>query len=232
MIPARLVLSGDGLPAFNMEADETLFRSVLAGGPPTLRFYAWNPPSLSLGRFQEDPPEATLAACRAAGIGIVRRPTGGRGVLHHREITYSLTSRCEGPFAGAGLVETYRIIAGALVRGLARLGAEVVEGGRDRSRRSDPNCFAAPARREITWHGRKLAGSAQVREREGFLQHGALLLSVDRPLWRAVFPGEDPSETAVGLDEVLGRQVLFDEAAAALAEGFSEILGLDLNRDG
>lgn len=211
-----------------MAVDMALFCGVLSGGNAVLRFYGWDPPGLSLGRFQRRLEGIDLEACRAAGIPLVRRPTGGRAVLHHRELTYSIASRFEGPFAAGGILETYSRIADALAAGLALLGVTVGRAaGRASGRRDSPNCFSDASPRELTWRGRKLCGSAQRRERGGFLQHGSLLKAVDPELWRRVFAVRDGA-AAASLGEILGREPGEEELAGALRRGFEQVLGVTL----
>ncbi len=223
------IVAWEGTPPPDKADWIRVLRGVLAGASPFLRFYGWDPPGLSLGRFQRRLEGVRLGACRAAGIPVVRRPTGGRAVLHHRELTYSVGARYEGPFASGGILEVYGRVAGALAAGLARLGVEAAEAGRHPGASpGSPNCFAAPSQRELTWGGRKLCGSAQRREREGFLQHGSLLVEIDGGLWEEVFGLPPASRAAVGLREILGRVPAPGELEEALGKGFEEALGIAL----
>jgi lipoate-protein ligase A len=214
-----------------MALDEALLRSRLRGeGPPTVRFYAWAPPTVSLG-YGQPLDGVDLAACARLGLGLVRRPTGGSALLHESpalEVTYSVVAR-DGDFPGAGdLLETYRVLGRGLAAGLARLGApaEAVPIARARAGPTPAFCFARTGSYEIAVRGRKLVGSAQRRQGGGFLQHGTLLLDAAPERLRAVFPG--PADLLAGvttLAAVLGRPVGFDEAVAALAAGLAEVLG-------
>ncbi len=229
----RLIIDGPGHPAFNLAVDEVLFRGCLAGGKPFLRFYRWTPPGLSLGRFQRDLGGIDLDFCRREGIPVVRRPTGGRAVLHQHEITYSIGARHGSSFGDGGIMGTYHRIAEGLAVGLSLLGLEVAMAGRGRGiHPRSPNCFAASSGFELTWGGRKLVGSAQVREREGFLQHGSILLEVENNTWRGVFgAGEDMAGSAVGLKEAIGRDVDFESLIHAVREGFSRTVGISFTVD-
>jgi lipoate-protein ligase A len=212
-----------------MALDEVLFRDCLEGSSPVLRLYGWDPPGLSLGRFQKEPTGLDLDFCRRAGILPVRRMTGGRAVLHHREVTYSLTSRYEPPFGESGIIQTYSLIARGLASGLAGLGIPVEVAGRRSGKGSGtPDCFRGVSVREITSGGRKLVGSAQVRERFGFLQHGSILISVDRELWADVFPDTRPAPLESGIESILERPVGTEEVEEAILKGFKDNLGLDL----
>jgi lipoate-protein ligase A len=222
-----------------MAIDEAILGAVVAGAtPPTLRFYGWAPPCLSLGRSQPLA-DADLVACRAAGVHVVRRPSGGRAILHTDELTYSLALMADDPRAGEGVVDGYRRLSEGLLAGLERLGAAASQAvgqgshGAAAGSAATPICFETPSNYEITARGRKLVGSAQWRARGGVLQHGTLPLCGDlvrivdclaldaaaRAAQRACV-----RERAATLEEVLGRAVSFAEAAGALAYGFSDAL--------
>jgi lipoyl(octanoyl) transferase len=219
----------------NMALDEALLESRLAGsGPPTLRFFAWAPPNLSLGYGQALDGRIDLRAAAALGIGLVRRPTGGSAILHEgpdREVTYSVVAAA-GDFPGADdLLETYRWIGAALERGLGGLGAPAAMVP---VQPSDPAsmpafCFARTGSYELEVEGRKLVGSAQRRQGSGFLQHGSIMLGAAPDRLRRVFPGEaDPLRGMTTVEAVLGRRPSFDETVAALAEGFRATPSVEL----
>jgi lipoate-protein ligase A len=218
--------------ASNMAIDEALLRARLTGeSPPTIRFFGWAPPAVSLGYGQALDGAIDLAACLRLGIGLVRRPTGGSALLHETpdaELTYSVVAR-GGDFPGADdLLETYRVIGTGLAAGLRRLGAaaEVVPLVRQRRGPTPTFCFARTGSYEIAAGGKKLVGSAQRRQGGGLLQHGSLLLTADPARLRAVFPYvEHPLAGVATLGAVLGRSAGFDEVAAALAAGMAEVLG-------
>lgn len=221
--------------AANMALDEALLLGRLRhGSPPTLRFFAWAPPTVSLGYGQPLDDRIDTRAAEAMGVGLVRRPTGGSAILHEGpdlEITYSVAAAA-GDFEGAGdLLETYRWIAAGLLAGLRALGAAV---DMVPVQPSDPRampafCFARTGSFELEVDGRKLVGSAQRRQGTAFLQHGAIMLGAERARLRRVFPGgADPLATMTTLEAVLGRRPRFDEAAQALADGFRTAHGLAL----
>jgi lipoate-protein ligase A len=213
--------------AMNMALDEALLESRLAdAAPPTLRFFAWDPATVSLGYGQALDARIDVAAAAALGIGLVRRPTGGSAILHEGpdlELTYSVTARA-GDFEGADdLLETYRWIGRALAAGLRGLSApvEMVP-----VQPSDPAamptfCFARTGSYELEIDGLKVVGSAQRRQGTGFLQHGAVMLGAAPDRLRRVFPGtRDPLAGMTTLEAVLGRRPGFEETLSALAEGF------------
>jgi lipoate-protein ligase A len=212
--------------ATNMAIDEALWRGRHAEtSPPTVRFYGWDPPTVSVGYGQPLDRHVDAAACRRWGVGLVRRPTGGSAIYHdgpERELTYCVTATADDLGVGGDLLETYRWIARALVRGLNALGAgaEVVPAGRGPG--PDPAfCFARTGAFEIEVAGRKLVGSAQRRLGASFLQHGAVLLAVDAPRLSALFPTtRDPLATLTTLEAAIGRRPTFDEVARALTDAF------------
>jgi lipoate-protein ligase A len=221
----------------NMAVDEALLRSRIDGaGPPTVRLYGWRPATVSLGYAQPLDAAVDLARCAALGVGLVRRPTGGSAILHEPpacEVTYSVVGRA-GDFPGADdVLETYRVIGRGLAAGLRRLGVPAELAPLVRGRRAGALapafCFGRTGAYELAIEGRKVAGSAQRRQRGAFLQHGAVVLDADASRIRAVFPGEaDPLARMTTLAEALGRRPTFDEVAAALAAGLAEALGARL----
>jgi lipoate-protein ligase A len=223
--------------ATNMAVDEALLRArSRASGAPTVRFYGWRPATVSLGYAQPLDDTVDRTRCRALGIGLVRRPTGGSAILHEppeREVTYSVVAR-EGDFPGADdVLETYRVIGQGLAAGLGRLGVAAELAPLVRGRRAGAGspafCFRRAGAYEIAVGGRKLVGSAQRRQRGCFLQHGSVLLDADPARIRAVFPSEaEPAAGMVTLAGVLGRSPGFDAVAEALAAGLEEALGARL----
>jgi len=234
----RLIADTGRTGAWNMAVDEAILQAVAGGNSPaTLRFYGWEPPCLSLGRSQPHS-EADLRACAKAGSGHVRRPTGGRAILHKDELTYSICLPLDDPRAAGDIVESYRRLSEGMAEGLRLLGVGVERA----EPRSDSDgvsaaCFDAPAGHEITVGGRKLLGSAQSRVRGALLQHGSLPLFGDiaaivdfltlparqRQALRARLRA-----TALTLEEAAGRRVAFHEAAKALRQGISEALNVRL----
>src|SRR5919201_363204 len=175
----RLIRDPPASGAWNMAVDEVLLDGVAAGtAPPTLRFYGWKPPCLSLGYFQSfDVVDA--AACRELGIDIVRRPTGGRAILHDRELTYSIALPASVLGHDRGILPSYHRISRALQAGLAELGVATTmapQSAAPTMQEHGPICFDRPSAHEILLYGRKLVGSAQVRRSDALLQHGSILI--------------------------------------------------------
>jgi lipoate-protein ligase A len=232
--PWRLLVTEATDGATNMAIDEALWRSRQLGeAPPTLRFFAWDPPTLSLGYGQALDAAVSIETARRLGVGMVRRPTGGSAIYHdgpERELTYTVVGTNEDLGVTTDLLEAYRWIARALARGLRALGvpAEIV--ATPRAKGSAPAfCFARTGRYELELDGKKLVGSAQRRRGPCFLQHGSVLLDADAPRLRALFPTTaDPMASLTTLAAALGRRPGFDEVAAALGAAFEAEHGLSL----
>lgn len=237
----RLIYDSPAPGAVNMAADEAILAAVSRGEqPPTLRLYGWVPPCLSLGYGQRarDVDRARLAAL---GWDIVRRPTGGSAILHTDELTYSVALPIDHDLARGGIVESYRRLSEGLQAALIKLGAQ------PRAQRAESPlppgvvCFETPSHYEITVAGRKLIGSAQVRRKHGLLQHGTLPLTGDitRICEALVYPDDAVRAAAkaavhsraITLSEALafserGREVGWQTAAEAIAQGFAEAFGI------
>lgn len=198
-----------------------------------LRLYRWDIPTVSIGHHQQPERAADIAHCAANGIPIVRRPTGGRAVLHDRELTYAVVSSDDRFFPLQSLDLTYMVIARALQKGLSRLGiwSDLATGGRaiGSSTRLDLKnpCFASASRHELLVGGRKITGSAQRRLKRSFLQHGSIPLELNVPaMARALGVAEGLiAATTISVSEATGRTVTFDELAEALKGGFEEVFG-------
>src|SRR5438046_5235009 len=220
----RVLVTEPADGATNMAVDETLWRGRRAGtSPPTIRFFGWAPPTVSLGYGQPLDRHVNVEACRRLGVGLVRRPTGGSAIYHdgpERELTYSVVATTDDLGGARDLGETYRWIARALVAGLRALGAPVAMVAVARG--GDPTpafCFARTGGDELEVDGRKIVGSAQRRRGRCFLQHGSGLLGGDAPRLRELFPTtRDPLATLTTLEATLGHRPKFDDVAAALPQ--------------
>jgi lipoate-protein ligase A len=192
----------------------------LAGAEAVLRLYRWARPTLSLGR-NEPAAIYPIEAMRSKGMDVVRRPTGGRAVLHDAELTYAIVA----PAAAWGPRAAYRAIHDALAAALRSLGAPVaVSEGSVRALGPEAGpCFRSPAAGEVVAAGRKLVGSAQARIGEALLQHGSILLGGSQlALGGETGPHSDPGP--VTLSELVPH-VSIDEVAAAVAESLRMRLG-------
>lgn len=220
----ELIYDREPLPgSWNMAVDEFLFHEARKSGKTFLRFYTWLRPTASLGCSQEISRVLNLEECRKRGVDVVRRMTGGKLVLHHFEVTYSVASARTDIF-GATLEDSYRLISEALVQGLRLMGlpAELASSTPSGYARSHLPCFSYPARHEVVVNGRKAIGSAQKRSGSGFLQHGSIPLVKELELLAAISPGFDPAraESIASLSDELGRTVQYHQAVDFLVEGF------------
>lgn len=212
-----------------MAVDEAIATAFSEGRvPPTLRLYGWAVPSVSFGSFQKWEPDWKDLAERGA-LRFVRRITGGRALLHDRELTYSVVASTKDPLFSEGIKGTFYAIAEGLLAGLRSLGVEADLYAPPRSRRierpSNPLCFSSTSWYEITAQGRKLIGSAQRRWTKHFLQHGSLILE----------KGSDrvfSSENQIGLCELLPRLPDDEALRGALREGFESALSIRLEEGG
>ncbi|MGA2504052.1 MAG: biotin/lipoate A/B protein ligase family protein [Anaerolineales bacterium] len=236
----RLVSTPAAHGAWNMAVDEAILEAVgQRASPPTLRLYAWEPACLSLG-YAQPLTDVDITRLRAYGWELVRRPTGGRAILHTDELTYSVIAPLDEPRVAGGVLESYSRLAAALVEALRllKLPVEIHEQAVGKSKTPNPVCFEVPSTSEITVGGKKLVGSAQARRKEGILQHGSLPLNGDltRILLALVFSDEEARrhaadrllERATTVETALGRVISWDEAAKAFTAAFSSVLGLTL----
>jgi lipoate-protein ligase A len=211
----RLLLSPPRSAVANMAIDEALMDRAARTGEAVLRVYAWEAPSLSLGRHQAARDTYSPTRAQELGVQVVRRPTGGRALLHWREVTYSVVA----PVTIGELRESYARINRLLLDGLGRLGvrAELARPAGRSPLPGDAPCFEVPVEGELVLDGRKLVGSAQWRDRGALLQHGSILVDDDQPmLARLATRPIPPAPPAATLREALGRAPSTGEVAGAL----------------
>jgi len=223
-----------------MARDMALLERVAAGsGQPVLRLYGWDPPCLSLGRHQGPAEAADLEFCREEGIDVVRRPTGGRALLHHLERTYSVVAPLGRDPLPARLQEAYRTICGALVRACRALGVDAeLTGGEVNLQLPRPNtavpCFEAPASGEVVVGGRKLIGSAMRAHGGAILQHGAILLDWDGRLQAGAMGLDDDSGLRPHITTLaaeLGTAPARERLDEVVVQAFAEELEIDFDEE-
>jgi len=227
----------------NMAIDQAIAEACAAGdSPPTLRFYQWNPPAITIGRHQD---AAKIDHDRTAELGyeIVRRSTGGRAILHIDELTYSVAASKEHPLMQGGVMDSYLRISNALVAGLRNLNvaAEKAEADVRAGKDISAACFEVPSAYEISVGQRKLLGSAQSRRAGYVLQHGTLPLTGDikRLVSILALPtaekdalAEQLADRACTLAYALqvddeSPQLHFGVVATAIRDGFRDELGVE-----
>lgn len=234
----RLVKTPPASGAWNMAVDETLLMGMSASGAiPVLRLYAWQPACLSLG-FAQPYQDVNLLALQARGWEVVRRPTGGRAILHTDELTYAVIGPQGEPRLAGGVLESYQRLSTALLQALLDLGIPVQSqpGSVSNQDPKGPVCFEVPSNYEITVQGKKLLGSAQARRREGVLQHGSLPLYGDlqriTQVLQFAFPEQQQtasqrlSQRATTAEACLGYPLTWEKAAQAFETAFAQCLNL------
>jgi lipoyltransferase/lipoate-protein ligase len=213
----RLLKTGGNTASVNMAIDKAILVAHNEGKvPPTVRFYSWIPPAISIGYFQSLLEEIDIDACKKIGVDYVRRITGGGAVFHENELTYSIVIRETHPLIPKNILSSYGRICNALLRGLQQLGIQGTY---------------APIN-DIVVDGKKISGNAQTRKMNTVLQHGTILLDVDVETMFSLLkvPNEkikdkmitDVKQRVTSVHHVLGTQVGFDQVAAAMKQGFEE----------
>lgn len=237
----HVIMDGPHPGAVNMQRDEDLLHAWRPGRPPVLRLYRWQPPAVSYG-FHQRHQDFDHQAIARLGFELVKRPTGGRAILHAEELTYSVVGGSPSPVFGDSLHSCYMRVNAALVAFLRDLGLDVeVSGGEDRSEMKQAVCFRSAGQHEIRVGGRKLVGSAQRRLEGKFLQHGSLLVGpTHAQLLECLQPhrrgGLDRAQL-LALTTDLGEQRGapyaaddYDGLEAQLAAAFGRVLGLEPER--
>jgi len=242
-IVLRLIDNGPGSAGFNMALDEALLVTASEGkAPPTLRFFSWETPSLSIGSFQRAE-ELDMAEIQGRGIPLVRRPTGGRAVLHDNELTYSIVCPIPSPLFPSDLMGSYKKIGECFLEGLRQVGiqATLVPVAKNPGRKAkkttarDPLCFSSPSWHEVLAGGKKLIGSAQRRLSTAFLQQGSLIISHDPAALTGLLSFSGPESRICAEDSLarkmttlseLGGTIGLDELKHCITRGFELVLGL------
>ena len=228
----RLINSGLCSAAYNMALDEAIATSVRnRQEPPTLRFYSWDRPSLSLGCFQKAS-DLDLDYCRQRAIPFVRRPTGGRAVFHHDELTYSFSVLTDREPFSKGLMESYRRISSAFNLAFRKIGISVEskmqrEEGRVLTR--NPFCFGSSSYGEILLNSRKIVGAAQKRWKDGLLQQGSIPYICDKEKIAHILgiKASQAEKTMHGMKEIL-PDFNDEDFRRAVRAAFEEIFGISL----
>ena len=229
----RLIITSPNTGGWNMAVDEAIFESVSnITQPPTLRLYAWYPNCLSLGHAQSIS-EINTQYLAAMGWGLVRRPTGGRAILHADELTYSVCAPLDNEHIQGGVIESYREISGALLLALEMIGIKADSKPKNKEEKylsKDPVCFQYPSDYEITFNGKKIIGSAQARRSNALLQHGSIPIfgDISRITSCLLFPSEKEKviatknllSRAATLENIAGQNISWQEIAFALVSAF------------
>jgi len=246
MLNWRLLVDGAFSGATNMAVDHAIMAAVGNGlAPPTLRLYAWEPPCLSLG-YNQPMHDVDTKRLTAYGWHLVRRPTGGKAILHTDELTYSVALPKDDPLVAGGIVQSYRRLSRALLAALELTDAHLSQQlaatpTEQRSSITGPVCFEMPSDYEITAQGKKLIGSAQVRRGDAVLQHGTLPLYGDIARIIEVLAFEDEmarraarqrvQKRATTFEAVLGKCLHWDAIAPLVVQGFQQTFNIQFTAD-
>lgn len=233
----RVFSDGSASGSLNMERDTALLAEHKPGDDPILRLYRWEPAAVTIG-YNQDFSDFDQAKIDAAGYDLVRRPTGGRAILHADELTYAVVGTSPGPVFGDSLHETYMKINEALLAFLADLGlAAEISTGESREAARGLVCFRSAGRHEISVGGKKIIGSAQRRTGGVFLQHGSILAGprhLDLPTFFRKDVGPESGNLAsvtTDLSQLLESVQTgpdLDNLAVRLADSFGRTLALPL----
>ncbi|AUJ73873.1 octanoyltransferase [Staphylococcus epidermidis] len=241
----NFINTGSKNPYYNMAMDEALLNFVSRGEiDPVIRFYTWNPATLSIGYFQRLQKEIDIDKVKEKGYGLVRRQTGGRGVLHDKELTYSVIVPESHPNMPSTVTEAYKIISQGLLEGFKNLGFEtyfaIPRSKEERDKLKQPRssvCFDAPSWYELVVEGRKIAGSAQTRQKGVILQHGSILQDIDIDDLFDIFKfknerlkakmKENFVQKAVAINDISNQHITLNEMENAFEAGFKKGLNID-----
>lgn len=231
----RLLDTGALPGPLNMSIDMAILQLHEHGiSPPTMRFYEWSPPAISLGYFQKQTP-IDIAKCYQLGINVVRRPTGGRAVLHLNDLTYSIIAGTKDGMP-VTVAAAYRLLSEGLIEGFRKLGFASGAGHETTGLSKADICFMRFAPGDLLHQRKKFMGSAQTWIGSSLLQHGSIILEPQLETWAAIFPstvyfGEDVHERMhsrmTSLKEILGRKIESAEVKSHLIEGMARALGVE-----
>ncbi|HDC8347123.1 TPA: lipoate--protein ligase family protein [Staphylococcus aureus] len=242
----NFINTGSKDPYYNMAMDEALLNFVSRGEiDPVIRFYTWNPATLSIGYFQRLQKEIDIDKVKEKGFGLVRRQTGGRGVLHDKELTYSVIVPESHPNMPSTVTEAYRVISQGLLEGFKNLGFDtyfaVPKTPEERQKLKQPRssvCFDAPSWYELVVEGRKIAGSAQTRQKGVILQHGSILQDIDIDELFDMFIYKNARlklkmkeafvEKAVAINDISDEHITISQMEEAFEKGFKKGLNIEL----
>ncbi len=229
----RFINSGKNNGAMNMAIDEALLTLEKERGyAPAIRVYKFVPPTLSIGYFQSMSREVDINKCKEKGFDYVRRPTGGRAVLHDKELTYSVTIASPHSVLEMNLIDSFHFLSSGIIKAIEMLGGKANFSKREDKEISSPSCFAAPTFSDILINGKKIVGSAQMRNEKGLLQHGSILyhVSVD-DIFYCFNLDEEKKKRFINLSknkisslsDELGKEINFKMVNKAFRYGMEEI---------
>ncbi len=242
----RFINSGRLKPNENMAMDEAiLFGIINKNDPPVIRVYDWDPPTVSFGYHQKINEHILLDKVKEYGFGLVRRPTGGRAVLHYDEVTYAVISRTDGILAGS-VLESYQKIGKVLLATLHEIGIDATMQDSMPSEKEQKTwvnpCFTSASKYEINYKGKKIIGSAQIRKGSALLQHGSILLNHNQELMAELMPTKSNKEKetikkllsrkTIAVNDLIENSLSFNDFVNILKKNFQKHLGISFSENG
>ncbi len=234
----RLIDTKENNGTFNMAIDEALLiAQAKYGSSPVLRVYKFVPPTLSIGYFQSATKEVDFENLIKKGYGFVRRPTGGKAVLHDRELTYSITIAYPHRILKMNLLDSFHYLSTGIIKAIDYLGGNAYFSKKEEKNFSNPSCFASPTFSDILLNGKKVVGSAQMRNKIGLLQHGSIIYEVDiRDIFECFNLEEKTRQRLIeegqnkitSLSQELKRKITFEDVKINLIKGMQEILNEEI----
>ncbi len=206
---------------YNMEFDSELLNEAIKKNEktPVVRFYGWKPACVSLGRNQSEE-NIDKEYCQNKGIDIVRRVTGGRGLLHDDEVTYSFVCPFEYLNAGNSVIGSYKEISSYIIEGFKTIGINLELGGRKKAETSHDYCMLLSTGADLAYNGKKLIGSAQYRTQGYLLQHGSVLFSYKKEVIEKIFKEETKENTITCINEI-NSDLTRNDIIKAMKQGFN-----------
>ena len=209
--------------AVNMDIDRKLLEEAINGQEKSaiLRLYGWKPKCVSIGRNQSEE-HINKQYCIQNGIDIVKRPTGGRGLLHDDELTYAFISPASILQNGESIINSYKEISNALIEGFKKLNINLTIGGKNKIKTSFDYCMSLSTGADLNYNGKKLIGSAQYRTQGYILQHGSILFSYNKELLEQIFNEKVNTETLTCIKEI-NENITIRETIEAVKKGFKDL---------
>ncbi|MBM7559901.1 lipoate--protein ligase family protein [Marinitoga litoralis] len=233
----RLIIDTYHMGSWNMACDLAISKHVGKKlQPTTIRLYGWSLPTLSLGRFQKLE-DIDINYLKNNNIDIVRRPTGGRAVLHHKEITYLFSAQTNHPLLPNNVIGSYKVIAEALIKSLEKINIKCDVEKNKNKHLNTPACYDSPSIYEITIDKKKFIGSAQYRNDQYVLQHGAIPIQFPLENYANSFKMEKEKKErlynhlknkVIDIKSVLNKEISIEEMSEAFISGFSEVFNEDV----
>lgn len=215
---------------YNMDYDSFLLDEAIKNEEkePIIRFYGWSPACVSLGRNQALF-HINTEYCEANKIDIVKRVTGGRGLLHDDEVTYSFICPCDFLNNGESVISSYKEISSAIIEGFKNINIELELGGKKKVEASHDYCMLLSTGADLSFNGTKLIGSAQFRKQCYILQHGSILFSYDKNVIENIF-NEKTQENSITCIKEINEALTREDIINAMTKGFKDYFSMIYNQ--